>query len=180
MDLTNSGETRRVGNEWYVPSVNVQGMNARMCDAIDRLSLSSLGHMEIVVLFYEFHFRIVKGWNHREMRSEREWQRPSYSWTTERTVEFPYRNAWSAKGMYFGWTECLCVERNRIVKRGAASHSSVRGITGSLCCRCKGDDLEELEEVDLSYLITDTITVKYDTIPGVSILYSTDWEVVGP
>ena len=47
-------------------------------------------------------------------------------------------------------------------------------------CRCKEDDLEELEEVDLTYLITDTITVKYDTISGVSMLCSTDWEMVGP
>ena len=171
---------RRVENEWYAPSMNVQKMNAQIDVVIDCLSLSSLQHMDFVVLYNEFHFHLATGWNHWEMRREREWQRPSYSWTTERTVEFPYRNAWSAKGAYFGWIRCLWVERNRTVKRGASPHSSVHGIAGSLYCRCKEDDLEELEEVDLTYLITDTITVKYDTISGVSMLCSTDWEMVGP
>lgn len=39
--------------------------------------------------------------------------------------------------------------------------------------------MEELEEVDLSFLITDTITVKYDTISGVTVLSSMCWVSVG-
>lgn len=50
MDLTNNGEMRRVENEWYAPSMNVQRMNAQIDDVIDCLSLSSLQHMDFVVL----------------------------------------------------------------------------------------------------------------------------------
>lgn len=61
MDLTNNGEMRRVENEWYAPSMNVQRMNAQIDDVIDCLSLSSLQHMDFVVLYNVFHFHLATG-----------------------------------------------------------------------------------------------------------------------